>query len=68
MSRAMVEATEKLVDDMTAAIRREREREATRNPEEEQLRRRYLMALRSINKLTEKEAGQLLRPAAQPQI
>lgn len=67
MERAMVQATEKLVDDMTTAVRREREREreARLTPDEEKLRLRYTSALRSMNRLTEREAGQLLQSAAQ---
>jgi hypothetical protein len=66
MERAMVEAKEKLVDNMTTAVRREREREreARLTPDEEKLRLRYSSALRSMNRLTEREAGKLLQSAA----
>ncbi|MCA3442674.1 MAG: hypothetical protein INF52_04765 [Rhodobacter sp.] len=66
MNNAMNEATEKLVDDIADAVRRERERENALTPDEEKLRLRYTSALRSMNRLTEREAGQLLQPAAQP--
>jgi len=66
MERAVVQATEKLVDDMTIAVRREREREreARLTPDEEKLRLRYTSALRSMNRLTEREAGKILQSAA----
>lgn len=61
----MSEATEKLVDDIADAVRRERERENALTPDEEKLRLRYTSALRSMNRLTERDAGQLIQPAAQ---
>jgi len=66
MNKAMNEATEKLVDDIADAVRRERECENALTPDEEKLRLRYASALRSMNRLTEREAGQLLQSAAQP--
>lgn len=59
-------ATEKLVEDMTALVRRERQRARTTNatPEAEKLRQQYLSALRSMNRLTEREAGQLMQSAS----
>lgn len=65
MSEDTIDANEQLVAIITDAVRRERQREHTLTPAEEKLRLRYNSALRSMNHLTEKEAGQLLRSAGQ---
>ena len=61
MNEAIDETTKDLLDDIVDAIRRERENVLT--PNEEKLRLRYTSALVSMNRLTEREAGQLLQSA-----
>ena len=69
MDKATADLIEKLVDDMTSAVKRERDeaKEALLKPNDERLRAKYREALRSINRLSERDAGQLLRSAAHPQ-
>ena len=59
-----------MVDDMTARVRREREAERVDavRPENKRLMSKYRVALRSINLLSEREARELLREAATPQV
>ncbi|MDB5658912.1 MAG: hypothetical protein JWS10_1527 [Cypionkella sp.] len=66
MDNDMLGATERLVEDMTEVVRREREkaRSISATPEAEKFRQQYRSALRSMNLLTEREAGQLMRSAS----
>jgi hypothetical protein len=63
MDKATTYAAKSLIDEMASTVRRERERNAhpPKSEIEEKLRLRYMSALRSMNRLTEEEAGKLLQ-------
>lgn len=65
MRKSNNEATLKLVDGMISVVKLEREEatRASRELEAEELRSRYRSTIRTINKLTERDAGKLLRTA-----